>query len=88
MIYLVQGYGLTETSPVVCVNNFPGKIEHRLGSIGPALSNVQVRIDDPNEEGLGELVVKGPNVMIEYYGNLEATEEVLEDRMVSYRRFM
>ncbi len=85
---LVQGYGLTETSPVVCVNNFPGKIEHRLGSIGPALSNVQVRIDDPNEEGLGELVVKGPNVMIEYYGNLEATEEVLEDRMVSYRRFM
>ncbi len=78
---LVQGYGLTETSPVVCVNTFEGKDEfkHKLGSIGPALPSVQVRIDDANAEGLGELVVKGPSVMMGYHENPEATAEVLED---------
>jgi long-chain acyl-CoA synthetase len=80
-INLVQGYGLTESSPVVCVNIFPGKDEnnHKIGTIGKALENVQVRIEDPNEEGLGELMVKGPNVMLGYYGNTEATAETLED---------
>ena len=79
-INLVQGYGLTETSPVVCVNIFKGKDEnkHKCGTIGKALPNVEVRIDDPNEEGLGELMVKGPTVMLEYYGNPEATKETLE----------
>lgn len=80
-INLVQGYGLTESSPVVCVNTFPGKDEnkHKFGTIGKALNQVQVKIDDPNEEGLGELMVKGPNVMLGYYGNEEATNETLED---------
>ena len=79
-INLVQGYGLTESSPVVCVNIFPGKdeINHKCGTIGKALPNVQVKIEDPNEDGLGELLVKGPNVMLGYYGNLEATQETIE----------
>lgn len=80
-INLVQGYGLTETSPVVCVNIFPNKDEnkHKCGTIGKALPKVQVRIEDPNEEGLGELMVKGPNVMLGYYENEEATNEALEN---------
>ncbi len=79
-INLVQGYGLTESSPVVCVNTFPGKDEnkHKVGTIGKALPSVEVKIEDPNEEGLGELLVKGPNVMLGYYGNEEATKETIE----------
>ena len=79
-INLVQGYGLTETSPVVCVNTFRGKDEnkHKCGTIGKALPGIEVKIEDSNEEGLGELMVKGPSVMIEYYGNPEATKETLE----------
>ena len=75
-INLCQGYGLTESSPVVAVEtdeNF------RVGSIGKALPHVQARIDDPNEEGMGELVVKGPNVMLGYYNDKKATKEALED---------
>ena len=80
-IDLVQGYGLTECSPVVCVNNFEEKIpeKHVFGTIGKALPQVQVKVEDPNEEGIGELMVKAPNVMMEYYKNEEATQEVLED---------
>lgn len=78
---LVQGYGLTETSPVVCVNTFPGKDEfkHKVGSIGLTLEHVQAKIEDANSEGLGELVVKGPNIMMEYHENEEATKEVLDN---------
>lgn len=71
---LFQGYGLTETSPVVCITT---SAKHKLGSIGPALPNVEIKIDSPNKEGIGELLVKGPNVMMGYYGNKEATNEVL-----------
>ena len=75
-INLCQGYGLTETSPVIGVEtdeNF------RVGSIGKPLPHIQARIDDANEEGMGELVVKGPNIMLGYYGDEEATKEVLND---------
>lgn len=71
---LIQGYGLTETSPVVCITT---SSKHKLGSIGPALPHVEIKIDSPNEEGVGELVVKGPNVMMGYYLNEKATNEVL-----------
>lgn len=74
-INLCQGYGLTETSPVVGVENI---YNNKIGSIGKKLSHVQVRIDDMNEEGIGELVVKGPTVMLGYYQNELATKEVLE----------
>lgn len=73
---LVQGYGLTETSPVIGVGT---EKEHKIGSIGRAVPGVEVKIENPNNEGVGELVVKGPNVMIEYYGDKEATKEALKD---------
>ena len=75
-INLCQGYGLTETSPVIGVEtdeNF------RVGSIGKPLPHIQAKIEDANEEGMGELVVKGPNIMLGYYGDKEATKEVLND---------
>jgi len=73
---LCQGYGLTETSPVIGVET---NTEFRVGSIGKALPSIQAKLEDVNEEGIGELVVKGPNIMLGYYGNEEATEEVLKD---------
>lgn len=75
-INLCQGYGLTETSPVIGVET---NEEFRVGSIGKALPNVQARIEEPNEEGMGELVVKGPNIMLGYYEDEKATKEVLHD---------
>ena len=73
---LVQGYGLTEASPVVCVTT---AAKHKLGSIGEALPNVEIKLDSPNEEGIGELMAKGPNVMLGYYENEEATKETITE---------
>ena len=73
---IVQGYGLTETSPIVAVGN---KKYHKIGSIGKAVPSVQVKLLNVNEHGVGELAVKGPNVMLEYYGNKEATKNVIKD---------
>ncbi len=75
-INLVQGYGLTETSPVVGVEN---NKYHKIGSIGKAVPSIEVKIVDKNEEGMGELIVKGPNVMLGYYKNEDATKEVLKN---------
>ena len=75
-INLCQGYGLTETSPVVAIET---KDVFRVGSIGKALEHVEVKLADVNEDGMGELVVKGPSVMIGYYENEEANKEVLKD---------
>ena len=75
-INLCQGYGLTETSPVIGVET---NENFRVGSIGKALPHIEAKVEDVNEEGMGELVVKGPNVMIGYYGDEEATKEVLKD---------
>lgn len=79
-INLVQGYGLTEASPVVCVNYFKGKDEdnHIFGTIGKVLPGGEVKIDNPDEDGLGELLYKGPNVMLEYYGNEKDTKETID----------
>ena len=74
-ILTVQGYGLTETAPVLTAEN---EKCIRYGSIGYPLANVAIRIDNPNEEGIGEIVAKGPNVMLGYYENEEATNEVIE----------
>lgn len=73
-INLCQGYGLTETSPVIGVES---NSEFKVGSIGKALPHVKAKIENANEEGIGELVVKGPNIMLGYYKNEEATKEVL-----------
>lgn len=73
---LVQGYGLTETSPVVGVGT---ELEYKTGSIGKAVPGVEVKIEDANKEGIGELLVKGPSVMLGYYKNEEATKDALQD---------
>ena len=75
-VNLCQGYGLTETSPVIGVET---NENFRVGSIGKALPHIQAKIEDANDEGMGELVVKGPNVMLGYYNDEEATGEVMKD---------
>ncbi len=71
-----QGYGLTECSPIVTVNR---DHEFKDSSIGLPLPGVDVKIVNPNEEGIGELAVKGDNVMLGYYNNPEETQKVLRD---------
>ena len=75
-IRVIQGYGLTETSPVISAENDK---YIKYGSVGFPMKNVTVEIVDKDEKGIGELRVKGPNVMLGYYGNEEATAEVLKD---------
>ncbi|MCI8444611.1 MAG: AMP-binding protein [Clostridia bacterium] len=75
-IRLLQGYGLTETSPVISAETDK---ETKPGSVGLALENLECKIDNPNEEGIGEIIVKGPNVMLGYYHNEEETQKVLKD---------
>ena len=72
----VQGYGLTETSPVISAETDKKK---RPGSIGLVLENLECRIDNPDKDGIGEITVKGPSVMLGYYNNENATKEVLKD---------
>ena len=75
-IAMLQGYGLTESSPVIAAEDDKYR---RLGSIGKAFPSVEVKIDNPNEDGVGELIAKGPSIMLGYYNNEEATKETLED---------
>jgi long-chain acyl-CoA synthetase len=69
---LLQGYGLTETSPVISAELTKQK---RIGSIGKKFPNVEVKIDNPDEEGVGELLAKGKSIMLGYYNNEEANKE-------------
>ena len=71
-INIVQGYGLTETSPVIGIGT---KKYHKIGSIGKTVPSVEAKIVDVNKEGIGELVVKGPSIMLGYYNNKKATKE-------------
>ena len=75
-IKLVQGYGLTETSPVIAAE-YDNHIKY--GSVGIPMKSMNVKIDNKDQNGIGEIVVKGPNVMLGYYNNQEKTNEVLED---------
>lgn len=75
-IEVVQGYGLTETSPVIAAEN---KKCMKAGTVGIPMLNVKLEIENPDENGIGEIRVKGPNVMLGYYENEEATKEVLKD---------
>lgn len=72
----IQGYGLTETSPIVALNRL---YKFKDDAAGLPMPSVQIRIDNPDDEGRGEIVVKGPNVMLGYYKNPKATENVLKD---------
>lgn len=75
-INLLQGYGLTETSPVLAGENDKYK---RAGSVGFPLPDIDIKINNPDDDGIGEIIAKAPTVMIGYYENKEATSEVLKD---------
>ena len=72
----LQGYGLTECAPLVAGNT---DFFSRADSAGLPIPNVEYKIDNPNEEGVGEIIVRGPNVMLGYYNNPKETEKVLKN---------
>ncbi len=74
---LYEGYGMTEAAPVLTVTRPGDKVIP--GSVGRALPGVDVRIDQPDEHGVGEVVAKGANVMAGYYQNDDATAQTLKD---------
>ena len=71
-IKVLEGYGLTETSPVVAVNNYDDK-NIKIGTVGPVIYNVKVKFGED-----GEILVKGPNVMLGYYKQPELTAEAID----------
>lgn len=75
-ILTVQGYGLTETAPVLCAENYKYR---KYGSIGLPMPSVEMKISEPNEEGIGEIIAKAPNLMLGYYEDEEATKEAIKD---------
>lgn len=75
-IKVLQGYGLTECSPLVAGNN---DFYYKAESCGMPIPNVEYKILNPNNQGIGEIVAKGPNVMLGYYKNEEETKKVLKD---------
>ncbi len=75
-IEIREGYGLTETSPVIAFNRFePGGV--RFGTVGIPIPGIRVKINKPDEKGEGEIIVKGPGVMLGYYKKAEETAEIL-----------
>lgn len=75
--YVLQGYGLTETSPVISVNTFK---DYKFGSVGKPLPGVEVKVLKENESARdGEIIVRGPNVMKGYYHREDLTSEVIKD---------
>lgn len=75
-IHLVQGYGLTETSPVISAED---ESFIRYGSVGFPMKSLEVKIENPDETGSGEIIVKGPSVMLGYYKDEKQTNDVLKD---------
>jgi long-chain acyl-CoA synthetase len=73
---VVEGYGLTETSPIVAFNPIDRR---KPGSVGRAVKGVEIEIINPDDKGIGEVTIRGPMVMEGYYKNSEATESVLKD---------
>jgi len=72
----IQGYGLTETSPVLAANN---DVINVFGTVGCPMYGVQLSIDNPDEAGMGEIIAKGGNVMLGYYKDEEATKEAFTE---------
>lgn len=72
---VIEGYGLSETSPVL---TFSTPFNRKAGSVGPAVTGVEIKILNPDGQGVGEVVVRGPNVMQGYYNNPKRTAEVLD----------
>ena len=73
---LYQGYGMTETAPVLSVNPY---LNSKRGSVGPAVEGVEFQIVDPDSNGIGEIIAKGPSNMKGYYENPHATEKTIRD---------
>ena len=73
---MIEGYGITEASPAVAFNP-EGKV--KFGSVGPPIPGVCVKIDKPDKSGVGEVLIKGDNVMQGYYKHPEKTEAVLKE---------
>ena len=71
-----EGYGLTETAPVLTVNPLEGP---KRSSVGPPVPNIELRLDNQDATGVGEIVARGPSIMKGYYRNEEATQAVLKD---------
>ena len=72
----IQGYGLTETSPVLTAE---AENKHYPGSIGYPLDNVEIKINNPDKDGVGEILAKGPNIMLGYYNDEEKTKEAFDN---------
>ena len=75
-ITIYQGYGMTETAPVLTVNPY---LKSRRGSVGPAVEGVELKIENPDSDGVGEIIAKGPSTMKAYYQNPNATAEAIRD---------
>lgn len=73
---LIEGYGLTETSPVVTINP-PGKV--KFGSVGKPIPDVEIKISNPDRKGVGEVLIRGQNVMKGYFKQPELTAQVIKD---------
>ena len=74
----VQGYGLTECAPMAALNP-DGRKTMRNSSVGHLLPGMEVKIEDKNEEGIGEICLKGANIMMGYYNMPEETAKVIQD---------
>ena len=75
-IPILQGYGLTETSPVISVSPLE---KPNTDSVGVVVPGVEVKINEPDENDIGEIIMRGPNVMLGYYKNKKATDEIIKD---------
>lgn len=75
-IPMIQGYGMSENAPIICLNSDRYR---KADSVGKPVPGTRLRIIDQDEDGIGEIIVKGPSVMMGYYENQEATDEVLRN---------
>ncbi|MBR5001257.1 MAG: AMP-binding protein, partial [Firmicutes bacterium] len=75
-----QGYGLTECAPLVAGSpDFSPQRYKKAGSVGPVIPGGELKIDEPDEDGIGEILYRGPNVMLGYYNMPEKTAEVIDE---------